>query len=100
MMNDYEGVYTRTQAFNFLKDLLEIPKKAKINKTFFSLFFKECDEMFVIRKPEDIIKRIFTENAIARINEEYFLLKEKGKLNEAHHVAEAVMTIIRESLAA
>lgn len=95
-----EGVYAKTQAYNFLKTLLGVSKKVRINKTFFSLFFKECDEMFLIRKPEDIIKRIFTEKGIAEVNKKYYLLKKNGEVDEAHRFAEQIMSTIRESLAA
>ena len=101
MINDTEGVYTRTQAFNFLKDLLGIPKKALISEKFFVLFFiEDSDRFFFIRKPEEIIKRVFTENGISELNKMYYKKKMEQKNDEAKEIFEKVTQVVKKSLAA
>jgi len=100
MMNDLEGAYTKTQAYNFLKNLLGVSKKIIINKTFFSLFFKEYEGMYLIRKSEDSIKRIFTEEGIAEFNKMYYKMKQRNKPLAAQRIAKEVMKIVKKSLAA
>jgi hypothetical protein len=99
MMNDTEGVYTRTQAFNFLKTLLGIPKKSLINEKFFKLFFiKESEGIYLIKKPEDIIKGMFTREGIIGLNKMYYQKKLENKNAEAQEISEKVMNLVREIL--
>ena len=100
MINDMDGVYTKTQAYNFLKDLLGVSRrKVLINKNFFFLFFKESDGMFFIKTSEDIIKSIFTKEGIAELNKLYYKNKEEKNSGEAEKISQKVMQIVRKSLA-
>lgn len=100
MMNDTDGIYGRTQAFNFLKDLLGIPKKVLINEEFFKLFFmKESEGYYLIKKPEVFIKELFTKEGIAELNKAYYQNKLKNP-EKAKEISQKVTKIVRESLAA
>ncbi|MEK7572620.1 MAG: hypothetical protein AAB493_02060 [Patescibacteria group bacterium] len=100
MINDMDGVYTRTQAYNFLKNLLGVSKKVLLNKNFFCLFFKESDGMFLIKTSEDIIKSIFTKEGIAELNNLYYRKKQEKNPAEAAKISQKVMQIVKKSLAA
>lgn len=98
-MNEVEGVYTKTQAYNFLKDLLGLSKKCFLNKKFFSLFFRESDDLYIIKRPEEIIKNIFTKEGIAELNRAYYQKKQENDPS-AEQIAQKIMFIVRTSLAA
>ncbi len=70
-----DGVFTKTQAFNYLKVLLKVPKKATINKNFFKLFFKSADGLYMLKTSEELIISIFSEEGLADMNQQYFILK-------------------------
>ncbi len=98
-MNDTEGVYSRTQAFNFIKNLLGIPKKSLINEKFFKLFFiKESEGIYLIKKPEELIKGLFTKEGIVGLNKMYFQKKLENKNAEAQEISQKVMSLVREIL--
>jgi len=99
MNSDTDGVYTKTQAYNFLKGLLGLSKKDFINKKFFSLFFRESDNLYLIRQPEDIIKMIFSKEGIAELNKMYYQKKMEHDPS-AEQVAQKIMFIVRTSLVA
>jgi hypothetical protein len=73
-----EGVFTKTQAFNYLKDLLSIPKKSTINKNFFRLFFKSADGLYMLKTSEEMIAEIFSEEGLVKLNSQYFELKKEN----------------------
>ncbi len=96
-----DGVYSKTQAYNFLKELLGVPKGVLINKNFFSLFFSEFENgKYLIKKAEDVIINIFTEKGIAEMNKMYYLKKQENQIDEANKISEIVITLVKETLAA
>lgn len=95
-----EGVYTKTQAFNFLKDLLEVPHNVLISKKFFSLFFEDSDSFFVIKQPESKIESIFENLKIPERNRNYFEVKMAKKTEEAKKIEEKVIQDVEELLVA
>ncbi|MCX6754367.1 MAG: hypothetical protein NTU81_00870 [Candidatus Nomurabacteria bacterium] len=98
MIQDAEGVYTRTQAFNFLKNLLGIPKRSLINEEFFMLFFIDSGNFYLIKKPEDIIKALFTQEGIVELNKTYYQKKLENNNIEADEISKKVMDHFRELL--
>ena len=101
MISNQDGFYTRTQAYNFLKELLGVSKSVLINKSFFLLFFSESDGgMYVIKKPEDMIKNIFTEEGIVEMNKMYFQKKQEKQLEEANEISQKVRMVVVKKLAA
>jgi hypothetical protein len=93
--------FSRTQAFNFLKKMLEVPKKVLINKNFFFLFFSEPEKgQFILKKSEDVIKNIFTEQGLAELNKVYYEKKKSNELSEAKKISTSVLEIVGKSLAA
>ncbi|HLP86717.1 MAG TPA: hypothetical protein VK153_02475 [Candidatus Paceibacterota bacterium] len=102
MMSQMEGAYTRTQAFNFLKDLLGIPrKKSTISKEFFDLFFDEVDSGFyLLKKPEDFIRELFDKEGIAELNKMYYQKKKEKNREESQEIANTVRNIVAKELAA
>lgn len=94
------GAYSKTGAFNFLKELLGLKKSATINKRFFELFFVEAEGFYFIKKPEDLIKNIFTENGIRELNKLYFQKKSENQKVEAQQIAEGIIAVISKSIAA
>ena len=92
------GAYSKTSAYNFLKNLLGIPKGRTINKKFFSLFFQESEGFYFIKKSEDLVLTIFTNQGIKELNKVYF----EKKLNKddagAKKIAEQVIDIVKESM--
>ncbi|MFA6325172.1 MAG: hypothetical protein WCX46_03020 [Candidatus Paceibacterota bacterium] len=83
--------YTRTAAFNLLKEFLGIPKNALINRTFFNLFFLENDRTYILKKEEDEIRKIIQENNLKEVNAEYY--KNKKENNEESN-RELFVTVI------
>jgi hypothetical protein len=98
MIDTQSDAYTKTGAYNFLKDLLGVSKKIIINENFFNLFFIESGGFYLIKKPEDIISNIFAKNGIAELNKMYFQLKQENNSIEAEEIANQVMEIARASL--
>jgi hypothetical protein len=92
-----EGFYTRTQAFNFLKELLGISKHALINKDFFFIFFKESYGLFRIKKTEEEVKAIFLKNQISALNQRYRQEKEK-KSGEAKSISDEIFAKARRGM--
>lgn len=96
-----EGVYTRTQAFNFLKGLLGVKKNILISKRFFSLFFTGIEGgLYSIKSTEDTIKSIFTKEGIAELNKIYFQKIQAKEVNEAKEIYEQVILVIQKDLTA
>jgi hypothetical protein len=101
MINDMEGVYTRTQAYNFLKDLLGVSRrKVLLPKKFFFLFFKESDGMYFIKKPEDIVRDIIKKEGIDELNNQYHKNKQEKNLDEAEKISEKVMRVVKKDMLA
>ena len=97
--NNDDGVYSRTRAYNFLKDLLGVSRKVLINKYFFSLFFEKLDDKdFIIKKSEDIIKSIFTKEGLAELNKQYYQSKQEKNPVEAEKISEQVVQIVEKEL--
>jgi len=94
------GAFSKTSGYNFLKTLLGVPKKATINKHFFALFFDESGGFYFLKKPEDLIRSIFTDKGICELNKLYFEKKKDSKTEEASEIAKKVLAIVKESLAA
>ena len=94
------GAYTKTGAYNFLKRLLGVPKKAIINRNFFNLFFTEDENFFFIKKSEKAVKKLFQKEGIQELNNLYFLKKSANKTEEANEIAKNVLNIVRNSMAA
>jgi hypothetical protein len=97
-----EGVYTKTQAYNFLKGLLGLQKRDVINKNFFFLFFRKEDsfpgeKIYSIRKPEDMVKKIFAEKHLAGVNRIYYAEKKRNNKEKAQNIAQATMKSVWES---
>jgi len=96
-----DGVYTRTQAFNFLKGLLGVKKNILISKRFFSLFFIGIEEgMYSIKSTEDTIKSIFTKEGIAELNKIYFQKIQAKETKEANEIREQVILVVQKDLIA
>lgn len=100
MTDTQSGAYSKTGAFNFLKELLGLKKSATINKRFFELFFVEAEGFYYLKKPEDLIRSIFTENGIRELNNLYFQKKSENKKEEASQIAEKIIIVISKSIAA
>ncbi len=94
------GAYSKTGAYNFLKTLLGVSKKVIINKHFFDLFFDESEGFYFIKKPEDLVKSIFTERGICELNKLYFEKKLEDKIDEASEIAKKVISSVKEAFAA
>ena len=92
------GTYTKTAAYNVLKDLLGIPRSALINKNFFEIFFVESDGFYLIKKPEEIIRNIFAKNGIGELNKLYFEKKMKQKIEEAADTAETILSVMKRAI--
>jgi hypothetical protein len=76
MINDQDNIYSRTQAFNFLKELLEVPQGALINLQFFRLFFSGVGGgKYFIKTNENCIRQIFKEKGIVELNRQYYYYK-------------------------
>src|ERR1035437_9503682 len=89
MLESQDDLYTKTQAYNFIKKLLEVSKKVTISKQFFSLFFAEYDEArYSIVKTEDTIKSIFIENNLVQLNKTYYKKKQENKTLEAYEISQ------------
>jgi len=100
MINETYGIYTRTAAFNLLKELLDIPKNAHVNKNFFELFFIESEGFYSIIKPKNFIKKMFDEKRIKELNKKYYQKKEAGEKIIAQMIAEKIILTVKESFAA
>lgn len=99
MLFTQDGIYSRTQAYNYLRILLGVPKDACINSDFFALFFQQSDEGFILKKPENDVERIFREHKIAEMNKEYFDAKELKNPN-AVEISKRIMSVAREAMVA
>ena len=103
MINVQDGIYTRTQAFNFLKGLLEVPKSVLINEQFFYLFFSNADGgMYLIKTREEFIRQIFKEKGIAELNRQYYYHKNEKTTQgsmQTRKIFEEVKVRVQTSLA-
>ncbi|MEI6022882.1 MAG: hypothetical protein WCQ32_03530 [bacterium] len=97
-VNDANGFYTKTGAYNFLKELLGVAKNVLIKKEFFNLFFEEVDGFFKIKKPEEFVRGLFEKNKIKESNFEYHALVQDNQSDKArtlfcnvHNNARALM---------
>ncbi len=71
-----DGVYTKEQAFCFLKTKLGIPKNSLIFKDFFKLFFYRTEgNIYFILMDEVKIDSFFEENKVIQTNHRIFKVK-------------------------
>lgn len=92
------GVYTKTGAYNFLKDLLNVPRKnVFISKEFFSMFFKKIDSFYLIKSSEELVSSIFSEEGLVELNRHYFLIK-KEHPEEALEMKNDIFQKIKDKL--
>jgi len=90
------GTYTKTSGYNFLKNLLGIPKNAFLNKSFFNLFFTESEGFYIIKKPEEKVKSIIFDNGIIYLNNLYY--KKRNKKEFAEILAKEILSIIKKEM--
>ena len=94
-----EGIYSKTQAFNLLKELLGVPKNVLINKHFFNLFFDEIeDRKFQIKNTETFIKELFTKKGIVEMNRLYYQEKMKKRTEMANACFKQTINLVREGM--
>lgn len=101
MINDQDGIYTRTQAFNFLKGLLGVSKGTLINLQFFRLFFSGVGGgKYLIKANEDSIRQIFKEKGIVELNRQYYYhkkTKEPGSIIQTEKIFEEAKVRIQKA---
>jgi len=93
-----DGFYGRTEAFGLLKNFLGIPRSATINKEFFSIFFVESHAGYFIVKPEEEVKKIFEENGLRVLNQQYFKAKKSGNDDERRRFAQEIFSRARNGV--
>ncbi len=90
-----DGIFTRTAAFNFLKDLIGIKRRDTLNRQVFNLCFKENDGYFVLTKSDSTIKEIFQKNRIRERNQRYWSLKKSNPEEAKRHFEETFLLLNR-----
>jgi hypothetical protein len=93
-----EGVFTKTQAFNFLKELLCISKRCLINRKIVFLVFEQSDGGFFIKKPESEVRNFFKARKIPELNRDYYRAI-KTRDPEALRISGKIISIIRREMA-
>lgn len=90
-----DGVYAKTDAYNFLKDLLDISHSVKIYRSFFNLFFTPLEEGFYkLNFTESEVIDIFNQGNIRDKNMQYFNLKITGEKDEAEKIRKNIMSCV------
>lgn len=87
----HQDSYESIEVFNFIKDLLEIPRTEKINRNFFNLFAKRFGDRHLLRKTKEEITEIFTELRIPELNRQYYKEKTAGNLRSAKNISKTIM---------
>ncbi len=96
--NHSTGFWERTEAFNFIKDLLGVPRKATINKNFFLIFFRESFSGFLIKRTREEIIEIFEEYKLPELNNECYVATQE-KNPKAAMLREQIFAKAREGMA-
>lgn len=92
-----EGVYTKTRAYNFLKNLVGIRPKDPLNKRVFNLCFRGTEHVFIPKKKEDEITTIFKKIGVRERNEQYWNLKtQQQDVKKASQVFNETITLLEE----
>lgn len=75
-----DGFYTKTQAYNLLKEFLEVPKSYILDKRVFPLFFKHVDgtTLFTPIFPLDMIKETLNSKEVHKMVNFCSKLKKQG----------------------
>lgn len=73
-----DGIFSKTQAYNFLKRLLGIKSQNTVNRKVFELCFREMEGYWIPVESERFIQEVFSDLRIPERNKEYWNLKKKA----------------------
>jgi hypothetical protein len=92
------GVFSKTGAFNLLKDWIGIPKKATVNKQIFSICFKKTDLYYSSVIDESEMKAAFLDCKIRERNRDYWKAKEAGEKEKALAILNGSISLLRQKI--